>query len=80
MNLQVNDIIDCCDTTEVWYTSTILARRLIPSKKHNKSYLEVKVGYRTYCENGEKIDEYGERFSGWSSKYDSWINVMSPII
>ena len=80
MNLQVGDVIDCCDTTEVWYNSTILDRRVLPSKKQNKSYLEVKVGYRVYTEAGEKVDENGRRYQGWSSKYDCWLNVMSPII
>lgn len=38
------------------------------------------IGFRIYREGGNKTDEYGRQFVGWSSKYDEEIPIFSPRI
>lgn len=36
----------------------------------------IKVGYRTYNEEGDRTDKDG-KYTGWSSKYDEELSVTS---
>ena len=69
--LKKGDKVDCLDTTNTWYKSTILdARETIHGK-------EIYVAYRVYTPDGAKTDEKGDKFNGWSATYDEWINSYS---
>ena len=87
LNLKVGDEIDTCDTSHVWYTSTVLEVR--EQGESDKYYKEIKIGnlflstshplgYRTYNEDGDKVDADGRKFFGWSARYDEWFVVTNP--
>ena len=42
--------------------------------------MEIKIGYRTYAEDGNMKDEEGRNFFGWSERYDDWFTATSPRI
>jgi len=68
-------IVDCMDTAGNWYTSTVIdIRREIIS---NKNITLLKIGYRQYMSEGFKEDFEGNRYNGWSSTYDEWLNAFS---
>ena len=77
LSVQIGDVIDACDPQMVWYKSTILKKR---TKEGTEDVIEVLIGYRTYVLDGEKVDEQGQQFNGWSEKYDEWIELFSPRI
>ena len=74
--LKPGDVIDCSDTSNVWYQSTVLQRNDANQDPKNIIPL-VKVGYRTYHDDGNKVDKDDKKFIGWSSKYDEWFPVTS---
>ena len=76
MSIQKGDIIDVCDTSNVWYNSTVIDVRV--EEDGENEIKQIFVGYRTYDENGDKIDTEGRRFFGWSSRYDEWLTVTNP--
>ena len=43
-NLSVNDEIDVCDPSNIWYESTILNKRQI--KQNDRKITEIYIGYR----------------------------------
>lgn len=77
MNIKKGDIIDVCDTSNVWYNSTVLDVA-IPETEDGTEVKQIFVGYRVYDENGDKTDTEGRRFFGWSSRYDEWLSVTNP--
>ena len=79
MSIKVGDIIDVCDTSNIWYNSTVLDVS-IQKTSEDTEIKQVFVGYRVYCENGDKVDAEGKKFSGWSSRYDEWLSVTNPRI
>jgi len=52
----------------------ILRKRYV--EKDDVKLTEVLIAYRIYETEGEKSDEMGQ-FTGWSMKYDEWLNIMS---
>ena len=68
--LQPGDLIDVCDTTNVWYTSTVLERKIRQGDRGD-DIIEIKIGYRVYT---------GDSYNGWSERYDDWFTVTSPRI
>lgn len=85
LNLKVGDEIDAEDSSLVWYKATVLGfekNRGITEEitnPHHNTY-SVQVAYRIYRDQGENEDEVGNKFIGWGSTFDEWINVMSPRI
>jgi hypothetical protein len=75
LNLKPGDQIDCSDTSNVWYRATVLQRN-----DGVQDIPHVKVGYRTYTEDGDKIDDDDKAFTGWSPKYDEWFPVTTTRI
>lgn len=73
--LKKDDIIDCLDTIDNWYLSTILDTR-ISKIYYGKEIKEVLVGFRNYSDLGIRNDDKG-KYTGWSSSYDEWINNYS---
>lgn len=73
--LKEGSLIDCMDTINIWYQSTIMEAENREIK--GKSVYMVKVGYRRYKEDGLKGDEKKKRYNGWSNKYDDWLNPYS---
>ncbi len=76
--LQKGDEIDCFDTANVWYRSTILERR--ENSLQEGKVIQVYVAFRVYTEKGIKTDADGRKYMGWHSKYDEWMSVHSPRI
>ena len=63
-----------------WLESTIFRTKIeedAPGRQVEKAY----VAFRVYRTTGKKMrqDERGI-FDGWSSKYDEWIPIYSPLI
>ncbi|CDW75154.1 UNKNOWN [Stylonychia lemnae] len=82
-NLKLNFIFD------YWKQNTIINKWTIKieqstildiqERKQSNSDHIIKmafIGYRVYCEQGNKEDEMGS-FYGWSSRYDEWIPLYS---
>lgn len=78
LGIKIGDIIDVCDTSNVWYNSTVLD--INTEEIDGMEVKSVLVGYRVFDEDGDKIDQEGRRFSGWSSRYDEWLTVTNPRI
>lgn len=79
MNIKAGDIIDVCDTSNVWYNSTVL-KEAVEEVQPGHQIKEIFIGYRVYDENGDKVDTEGKKFNGWSSRYDEWLSVTNPRI
>jgi len=77
LSIKKGDVIDVCDTSHVWYNATVLQEREFTIDE-DKPIKEIYIGYRTYDENGDRVDQEGRRFFGWSSKYDEWLTVTNP--
>ena len=75
-NLRKNDLVDCCDISGNWYLSTIIDTR-ISTQTNETKIKEVLIGFRTYSDKGIKIDDQGNKYTGWSITYDEWINNYS---
>ena len=57
-NLKKWDLLDVCDTTHVWYNSTVLDRKKRVGERGDE-IIEVKIGYRVYDSAGTSVDENG---------------------
>lgn len=77
LTINKGDIIDVCDTSNVWYNSTVLDVRATQGEDDH-DVREIHVGYRIYVENGDKFDVEGRKFVGWSSRYDEWLSATNP--
>lgn len=77
-NLKPGDLVDCFDSSNFWYNSTVLDRRVVINTNETQT-VEVYIGFRVYSMCGEKNDEKGQ-YRGWSNKYDDWISIRSPRI
>ena len=75
-DIKAGDLIDCIDHEKDWYKSTILEHRMTKNQDGNE-VPELYVAFRTYDEEGSKIDEQGRKFFGWSEKYDEWLGVTA---
>lgn len=77
--LKKGDQVDGFDKAKVWYASTIL-----DFKDHTdpdgRSWTMVLIGFRLYHSEGTKTDEDGNKFDGWSARFDEWISLWSPKI
>ena len=69
--LKPGDLLDCRDPYSKWYNATVLAERMSTYGK------EIRVGYRVYVDHGAKMDEDGQRYSGWQEEYDEWLSFFS---
>ena len=78
-DLKEGDEIDCMDNEKEWYKSTILQTR-VGQNPDGELVPEVFVAFRTYDENGSKVEDDGRKFFGWSEKYDEWYFVTDPQI
>ncbi len=75
LGLKKDDLVDCLDTSAIWYQSTILdVKEEIQGEKKAPKVL---VAYRIYTAEGMKKDKEGRAYNGWSNTYDEWINVYS---
>ena len=70
-------LVDAFDKN-IWNKSTILACQdhILSEERTIKA---VHVGYRVYCEKGNRKDDRGN-YDGYSDKYDEWIPLYSPRI
>ena len=92
LSLKTGDLIDACDTSHIWYNATILNTRETALEDGSTvkelfigifpSYLSLYrcIGYRIYHEDGDRLDSDGNRFSGWSAKYDEWLSATDARI
>ena len=70
--------IDCNDKTS-WNKAHVMEIKEIevtPTRKVKMAY----VAFRIYQENGTKTDDTGQKFEGWSTRFDEWISIFSPRI
>lgn len=75
-DMQQGDEIDCIDSENIWYRSTVLDIRTQKDGTCKEAY----VGFRVYEEEGHKTDDDGRRYTGWSNKYDEWKPVICPTL
>ena len=77
--LKIGDEVDGFDKAKVWYPSTILN-----FKQHTQSngrlWTLVRVGFRVFTPSGQKTDDEGKKYIGWSRRFDEWIPLWSPRI
>ena len=64
-HIKPGDLLDLYDTEGSWLLGTAL-----DVKKEGECVVEVRVGYRVYCEDGSKADVSGRKFEGWREGYD----------
>lgn len=74
--LKVGDLIDACDLTKVWYSSTIIDKEI--RSFNDKDVIFLRIGFRIYDENGNKIDLNRNKFFGWSESFDEWLPAYNP--
>ena len=73
--LKQGDEVDAMDRCATWYLSTVItAEERIDAKFPN-----VKVGFRQYASNGDKVDAMGNYF-GFSEKMDEHIGSFTARI
>ena len=63
--LQENDLVDCCDTTQIWYNSTVLETR-ISKNSRDEDYLEIFIGKSTTF--NQKVTEFMPKTARWKTK------------
>ncbi|EAR94410.2 ubiquitin carboxy-terminal hydrolase (macronuclear) [Tetrahymena thermophila SB210] len=78
LQLKEGDLVDCCDTSHVFYNSTVLQVKEIEDEQ-GYTIKQVYVGYRVYDPNGQRKDDKG-KFNGWSQQYDEWFDATHPRI
>jgi len=71
--LKVGDEIDAFDKAKVWYASTILEIKETKDTERTRNWFIIKVGFRLYREDAQKTDEDGNKYEGWSSRFDEWV-------
>jgi len=71
--------VDACDDFGHWYLSTVLAIRTKARSAPSYEPIidKVQIAYRHYTPQGNKRDNQGRLYEGWSSMYDEWISVNS---
>mmetsp|Transcript_23130 Transcript_23130/g.22600 ORF Transcript_23130/g.22600 Transcript_23130/m.22600 type:complete len:87 (-) Transcript_23130:746-1006(-) len=73
--LNPGELFDAMDSTKVWYTSTVLEKEI---RKYGETEIPfIKVGFRMYIQEGNKIDQNGKKFFGWSDSFDEWMPLYS---
>lgn len=72
IGLKVGDQLDAQDTKSIWYLSTIAEESVEAGCK------KVRVTFREFTEEGDKIDSDNRRYRGWGANEDEWFDVMSP--
>ena len=73
-SLKQGDNIDCMDNEKDWYKSIVLKFRM-QTNRDDEKVQEILVGFRNYHQEGSKTDDDGNKFFGWSDRYDSWVST-----
>jgi hypothetical protein len=74
LEIKVGDLIDCMDDEKDWYKSTVNGAR-VTTNPDGEQVPEIYVAFRTYDDEGSKTDEEGNKYYGWSERYDAWCGV-----
>ena len=74
--LRIGDEVDGFDKAKVWYPSTILGFKN-HTESNGRSLPLVYVGFRVFTPDGVKKDKDGNRFNGWSYRFDEWVPLWS---
>jgi len=61
VSLRVGDLLDAQDTKSIWYLSTIAEESVEGSCK------KVRVTFREFTEEGDKVDSDNRRYRGWGA-------------
>ncbi len=69
--------VDCLDSSGTWYASTVLEVKPVVEGRGNRDVTMLKIGYRTYTQEGTKKDSQGRTYTGWSGQFDEWISAAS---
>ena len=79
MTLKKGDLIDGYDSTKKWYQSEVQNTEYFKDEG-GREVLRLRVGFRIYHPEGNKTDDDGKKYSGWSEKFDETIPAYSPRI
>jgi hypothetical protein len=74
----VGTFIDCNDKTS-WNKAHVMEIKEVevtPTRIVKMAH----IAFRIYQENGTKTDEKGQKFEGWSTRFDEWISIYNPRI
>ena len=77
--LKIGDEVDGFDKAKVWYPSTILNLKQ-HTQSNGRLWTLVRVGFRVFTPSGQKTDDEGKKYIGWSRRFDEWIPLWSPRI
>ena len=77
--LKPGDEIDAFDKAKSWYSSTILEVRE-DKDADGRTWEMLKIGFRLYRDDAQKLDDEGKKYDGWSAKFDEWLPKWSPKI
>jgi hypothetical protein len=70
-SLQVEDRVDCYDSTGYWYASTIAG---LETREFQGSTIKMAhIAFRVSHPEGDKTDAAGNRYFGWDDKFDEWL-------
>lgn len=69
MSLDIGSTLDAIN--RVWYPSTVVETGVDNGSKR------VRVTFRRFSEQGEKVDSLGQRYDGLGPNEDDWIDVLS---
>lgn len=73
--IQLDDKVDCYDSTGYWYASHVVARE---TREHQRAMIPmVRIAFRIYHPDGDKTDKKGQKFYGWEETYDEWFPLYS---
>lgn len=73
MGLEIGAPIDA-HVDRVWYPSTVA------EVGEEKGIKKVRVTFRRFAENGDRVDSHGNRYFGLMPGEDEWLEVLSPRI
>ena len=76
--LQIGDKIDTLDSTRIWYRATVL--NCFIKEEEGNLYPVVRIGFRIYHPEGDKLDNDKKPFTGWSEAMDETFIAYSPRI
>ena len=75
--LKPGDEVDAYDKAKSWYASTVLE---VKEEKdaEGRTWDMLKIGFRLYRDDAQKLDDEGKKYEGWSAKFDEWVPRWSP--
>ena len=76
--LKPGDFVDAYDSTKAWYQSIIQSKEVV--YHDDREIIKYRIGFRMYHPEGNKEDDLGRKYFGWSEKFDEYFCAYSPRI